>query len=540
MTRRDSGDARPRISGRTRLLVAAGALLTAGAAPPLPPSLAWGPLFDAVQRARIFADSKAFADAVPLTTPALLRADYARARPRTPEALRAFVRTHFTLPPAPAEAAAGARTPLDAHIAALWPELARPADPVEPGSSRLALRLAYVVPGGRFRELYYWDSLFTALGLVADGRPDLVRALTDNFVDLTERYGHVPNGARSYYLSRSQPPVLAELMALVPPTEMAKRRRWLRALRTEHRFWTAGERCAVPGRPCARVVVMPGGAVLGRYFDDRAAPRDEAYAEDIATAAGSPRPAAAVWRDLRAAAESGWDFSTRWLADPQRLATIRTTAVVPVDLNAWLFALERRIALESAALHDPATARAFTARADARAAAVRRWLWVPAEGRFADWDLEAGRPTPVLSAATLMPLFVGLATPAQAAAVATTVHARLLAPGGLRTTTAASGQQWDAPNGWAPLQWIAVAGLDRYGERALADAVACRFLATITATYAETGRLLEKYDVETRRPGGGGEYPTQDGFGWTNGVARAIEVRAADRPCPVAARAAAR
>ncbi len=115
---------------------------------------------------------------------------------------------------------------------------------------------------------------------------------------------------------------------------------------------------------------------------------------------------------------------------------------------------------------------------------------------------------------------------ARAASVAATIERHLLAPGGLRTTVRDTGQQWDRPNGWAPLQWIAVAGLDRSGHAPLADTIARRFLTTVEREYAASGKLVEKYDVEAVRPGGGGEYALQDGFGWTNGVTRALQLRA--------------
>lgn len=137
-------------------------------------------------------------------------------------------------------------------------------------------------------------------------------------------------------------------------------------------------------------------------------------------------------------------------------------------------------------------------------------------------------PTSAVTAAMLYPLFAGAASPEQARAVAATVRSTLLAPGGLRTTPLRTGQQWDAPNGWAPLQWIAIAGLEKNGERALAKEIARRWLGTVTAAYADTGKMLEKYDVEERKPGGGGEYPTQDGFGWTNGVTSALLERYPD------------
>jgi alpha,alpha-trehalase len=141
---------------------------------------------------------------------------------------------------------------------------------------------------------------------------------------------------------------------------------------------------------------------------------------------------------------------------------------------------------------------------------------------FLDYHRSVGTRLPGLSAATLYPLFVGLATPAQARRVAAAVRTELLRPGGLVTTPVTSGQeQWDAPNGWAPLQWIAIAGLRRYGEENLAAVIACRFMASVEGVYRSAGKLVEKYDVvNIGRVGGGGEYPLQDGFGWTNGVMR--------------------
>jgi len=508
--------------GLRALALAAAAFGLGAAAPPSPAEL-YGA---AVQEARIFPDGKTFADAVALRPAAAIRAAYAAERPRDADALRGFVRRHFILPDAPLPAA----DDLAAHIRSLWPTLTRPPLAPPPGSSALPLPHPFVVPGGRFREIYYWDSYFTMLGLRLDGRADLVEGLIDNFVSLVARHGRVPNGTRTYYLSRSQPPFLALMVDLSDSDSPGRAKARLAALRAEHAFWMAGRDCAGAGRPCLRVVRMPDGALLNRYFDDKDTPRDESWAEDVATAAASGRPPAEVWRDLRAAAESGWDFSSRWLADPQRLATIRTTQIVPVDLNSLLWRLETAIGARCRAAGDDACAQAFAAAAEARARAIQRWLWRPRAARFVDWDLAAGAPSERLSAATLYPLFVGLAAPEQAEAVAATVAARLLAPGGLRTSAIRSGEQWDAPNGWAPLQWIGVEGLRRYGHAALARTIATRWLATVAQTWRATGRMLEKYDVEERRPGGGGEYPTQDGFGWTNGVTRALLARYGARP----------
>jgi alpha,alpha-trehalase len=134
-------------------------------------------------------------------------------------------------------------------------------------------------------------------------------------------------------------------------------------------------------------------------------------------------------------------------------------------------------------------------------------------------------PVARISAAALYPLFFGVASESQTAGVAKATVGELLQPGGIVTTPLRTGQQWDAPNGWAPLQWIAIDGLRRNGQPGLAEAIACRWLVSVQNVYRQSGKLVEKYDVMTTgRSGGGGEYPTQDGFGWTNGVVRKLMV----------------
>jgi alpha,alpha-trehalase len=496
----------------------------AGAAP-APPSALFGELFRRVQTQALFADDKTFADAVPRRSPAAILADYRARPPADRAALKAFVEANFDMPAeaaAPAPTAPADRAALKTHIARLWAKLERPPSRPAPFSSELALPRPYVVPGGRFREIYYWDSYFTMLGLAPDGRRDLARDLTEDFASLIARYGHAPNGARSYYLSRSQPPVfylMAELSAASPAEGDA---RWLKALRAEHRFWMKGEAEARPGAPVRHVVRMQDGSVLNRYWDALAVPRDESYRLDAALAARSGRPEAELYRDLRSAAESGWDFSSRWLADGRSLAAIRTTEIVPVDLNSLLYGLERAIERGCERRHDRRCVREFRGRAGRRRAAITCYLWDRSGGRFLDYDWRARRRLDRPSAAMLYPLFTGAASQAQADGVAQATRSELLAPGGLRTTTRRTGQQWDAPNGWAPLQWIAVRGLAAYGHRRLSQEIAGRWLRTVCRAYRETGKLLEKYDVEEARPGGGGEYPLQDGFGWTNGVTRAL------------------
>ncbi|WP_447764201.1 alpha,alpha-trehalase TreF [Sphingopyxis panaciterrae] len=507
-----------RIFARTALPLACAILLGANSWP-APPADIYGELFIRVQEGGVFGDNKTFVDAEPRRAPEEIMADYLASPPTNRDDLRRFVLANFIVP----GINDNERLPLRQHIKALWPELTRVRDTPRPGSSKIGLPANYVVPGGRFREIYYWDSYFTMLGLRADGKSELAESMIDDFVSLIERFGHIPNGTRSYYLSRSQPPFFGFMLDQSASTDRAVKMRRLAALRKEYEYWMAGADCASRSKACARVVRMPDGSLLNRYWDDRDTPRDESYAEDRATARdAATRPPSDVYRDLRAAAESGWDFSSRWFADGKTLASIRTTQIVPVDLNALLFGVEQRISAWCRETDDLDCAREFAANAKRRRASVDRYLWFPAEDRYADWDLIAKRPTTSTSAATLYPLFSRMASQLQADKVAAFTERKLLAKGGLRTTTILTGQQWDQPNGWAPLQWIAVEGLDHYRHSDLSMTIAERWLGTVERTYIETGKMLEKYDVEEGQPGGGGEYPLQDGFGWTNGVTSAL------------------
>jgi alpha,alpha-trehalase len=506
------------------LLGAAQALAPAGSVPPEPPETLFGDLFVAVQSAAVFSDGKTFVDAVPKFPPAQILASYRKAAPRSPAELRNFVEVNFDLPPPPPTVVA---LPEDlsiaAHIDALWAHLTRTSKTAPPYSSLLPLPTPYVVPGGRFREIYYWDSYFTMLGLADSGRQDLVLDMVGDFAYLIDAYGYVPNGTRTYYLSRSQPPFFYAMTELVAPEAPVKGfARYLRELEHEHEFWMDGAAQLRPGDAHRRALALRDGALLNRYWDDRDTPRDESYREDTELARVSGRPPGELYRDIRAAAESGWDFSTRWFADPKSRGSIMTTDIVPVDLNSLLFGLEQAIAAGCRERGDSVCGRNFSAASEARRTAVTRCLWDERRGVFLDYHRSAGTRLPGLSAATLYPLFVGLATPAQAHRVAAAVRRELLRPGGLVTTPVTSGhEQWDAPNGWAPLQWIAIAGLRRYGEENLAAVIACRFMASVEGVYRSAGKLVEKYDVvNIGRGGGGGEYPLQDGFGWTNGVMR--------------------
>jgi alpha,alpha-trehalase len=466
---------------------------------PATPAELYGELFRDVQMGHVFADSKTFVDLVAKRDPKEIVKAYEREKSSPSFDLKAFVEREFSLP---ASAAADYRSDpgetVTQHIDQLWPVLTRdPAVEVD-YSSRLALPERYVVPGGRFNEMYY-------------------------FALLIQRYGHIPNGNRNYYLSRSQPPFFAAMVELLATHEGAGvYAQYREALQKEYDFWMEGAEHLTPGQAHRRVVRLNDGTLLNRYWDDRATPREESYREDLKTAESSGRPAEEVYRNLRAAAESGWDFSSRWFADGKSLATIRTVELIPVDLNSLLYELELTLmhAYESS---DVARSNDFRTRANARRAAIQKFLWDPNANAFTDYVWREGVSAKQVTAATVVPLFFGVPTPDQAAALGRTVESQLLAPHGIVTTRQSTGQQWDSPNGWAPHQWMAIQGFRRYGNQALASTIAKRWVAQNLTVFRATGKLVEKYDVMGGGgEGGGGEYPLQDGFGWTNGVLRAL------------------
>jgi alpha,alpha-trehalase len=501
-------------------IVLCGGVAAAREIAPLPPSQLYGALFQRVQTEKIFADSKTFADAVAKSEPAEIVRRYEAEHDHEGFSLKQFVGENFVIPDSSANAFKTApREEIHAHIDRLWDVLSRTPQYSRGASSQLQLSNRYVVPGGRFREMYYWDSYFTMVGLQASGRDDLVADMVENFSGLIDRYGHIPNGTRSYYLSRSQPPFFAAMVELQAEREGARAlTRRLPQLEHEYLFWMDGAESLAPGAAHRRVVRLADGSLLNRNWDDLAVPRDEAYREDLEVARTSGRPAADVYRDLRAAAESGWDFSSRWLADGKAMGSIRTTDIAPVDLNSLLYKLELVIARGCKEAKRPDCEKKMLTNARARRATMLRLMWDGKLNAFVDYDWRNQRGMDRLTAATVYPLFAGIASEQQVHSMAATIRATLLMPNGLATTTVDSGQQWDDPNGWAPLQWMAIDGLRSHGEGDLAADIAQRWVAENARVYCATGKLVEKYNVREAGEGAGGEYPVQDGFAWTNAV----------------------
>jgi alpha,alpha-trehalase len=363
------------------------------------------------------------------------------------------------------------------------------------------------------------------LGLAADNEWGMIRGMMKNYSHMLLKFGMIPTANRTYFLSRSQPPFFSHMVKLLAKQQGRTRTyaEFLPSMLIEYRFWMKGRRIAGEhvDRPAyARVVRMPNGVILNRYFDNKTTPRPESRREDVATAAqASTENKDKIFLDLRAGAESGWDFSSRWFKDPSKIESIHTTDMVPVDLNCLLYTYEQTIAEAYTLIKQPMLSRRYRLAAERRAETIRRFCWNPHQQFFCDYDFRLGANNGRMTLAGVFPLYAKIASSEQAAAVAKRIEQDFLHEGGLVSTLIESGQQWDGPNGWAPLQWVAIEGLRAYGYHDLANTIRDRWLGVNDQVFADRKKMIEKYNV--RNPGvlgGGGEYPLQDGFGWTNGV----------------------
>lgn len=475
-----------------------------------------GALYDAVQTSGIFDDYKTFADCTPVKDPAAILSDYQAQKSQADFDLRSFVREHFRLPPPLEKKEVDKKGDMIAHLKNHWKYLTRTAHSTEKYTTLISLPESYIVPGGRFREMFYWDSYFSMIGLLESDEDERAYGMLKNFEFLIEAYGFIPNGNRTYFTTRSQPPFFAEMLALYAQKHgMASIMEFLPALEQEYAFWMAD----APDN-YDRTVELDG-FTLNRYIGTLTTPRAEAYGKEKRWASQLPEAERANYhRHLRAVCESGWDFSSRWFADGKNKITTHCEDIVPVCLNSLLFGLEKQLSEMYEFQGNEDKAKSYEQLAQARKQAMQQHLWSEESGYYKDYDFIKKEQTDILSLATVYPLYFGLANDDQAAKIAAVVQEQLLFDGGVVTTTVQTGEQWDYPNGWAPLEWLTVIGLANYGYKDLAIEIASRWLSLNEKVFRREGKMMEKYNVvDTTLTGGGGEYKNQDGFGWTNGVA---------------------
>ncbi|KAK2099565.1 hypothetical protein P7K49_020913 [Saguinus oedipus] len=518
-----------------------------------------GELLHQVQMAKLYQDDKEFVD-MPLSvapeqvlqTFTELSRSHNHSIPR--EQLQAFVQEHFQAkgqelqPWTPADwkdspqflqkISDGKLRAWAGQLHQLWKKLGKKMKPeVLSHPERFSLIYSdhpFIVPGGRFVEFYYWDSYWVVEGLLLSEMAETVKNMLQNFLDLVKTYGHVPNGGRVYYLQRSQPPLLTLMMDryLTHTNDTAFLQENIETLALELDFWTKNR----------TVSVSVGGKnyLLNRYYVPYGGPRPESYSKDAELANTLPEGDQEVlWAELKAGAESGWDFSSRWLIggpNPNSLSSIRTSKLVPVDLNAFLCQAEELMSNFYSRLGNESQAMKYRTLRAQRLAALNTVLWDEEAGAWFDYDLENKKKNGEFYPSNLTPLWAGCFSDPGVAdkALKYLEDSQILTyQYGIPTSLQKTGQQWDFPNAWAPLQDLVIRGLAKAAlprAQEVAFQLAQNWIRTNFDVYSQKSAMYEKYDISNGgQPGGGGEYEVQEGFGWTNGVVLMLLDRYGDR-----------
>lgn len=418
------------------------------------------------------------------------------------------------------------------HLNDVWRDLARKmSTDVKDNPDRHSLiyvKNGFIIPGGRFKEFYYWDSYWVIEGLLLSDMYQTARGMIDNFVYMVEKYGFIPNGGRIYYLMRSQPPLLHHMVSryLDFTGDYEYLGSILPMLEKEFTFWQQQK----------MIEVTKDGKTykMGHYVVDSPRPRPESYREDYMLAQQLPEKSRAfLYNNLKAGAESGWDFSNRWFLASNKnevptLLNISTQYIIPVDLNAILQQNGRLLSEFHTLLGNSAKAQYYAKIATELQFAIDNVLWCEEEGMWFDYDMKNGKSRKTFYPSNLVPLYTKSYSRHLREQYAQDAVSYLKRNsinnyfGGTPTSLNQTGEQWDFPNAWPPLQSFIVMGLYWTGSREameFADELASRWLGSNYIGYVETGNMYEKYDAITPgQGGGGGEYNVQTGFGWTNGV----------------------
>jgi alpha,alpha-trehalase len=511
-----------------------------------------GPLLEAVQTQNIFPDCKTFVD-MPMRYPAdVILQDFSTQKGNSGFNLTKFVFDHFDpagsevvlaspedyvqYPPAYASIVDPKLRQFAFDVHAIWPQLFRRHNASmycgQPCVSSILVNNTFVVPGGRFREFYYWDTYWIVRGLLASAMVNSTRAILLNLLGIVDTYGFMPNGGRVYYTDRSQPPLLTQMVKVyidvTGDSDMLEYA--LPILDREHRFWMQTH----------SIDDYNVSHVLSRYNVLASGPRPESFREDIATMKTSRR-GPEIFSDLAAGAETGWDYSSRFLADGLNLSTIDTTLIAPVDLNAILLLNEETMKKWYGGSPGFESVRNATKRmeyagiCELRAEAIMfhlRDLGSTFGAAFQDKNMYTGelRQRSWYPSSLLPALSTGVLNRLDLNVLKAMADGIVLDAGGVPTSLLQTGQQWDMPNAWAPLQMFVidvlqvvastVSKLDRPRYHAKLLAVAQAWVETAYCGFKNyPGMMFEKYDVRNPgQPGGGGEYTVQAGFGWTNGV----------------------
>nr|QIJ96702.1 trehalase 1 [Glyphodes pyloalis] len=506
-----------------------------------------------VQMARLYPDSKSFVDMHMRRDPEEILEDFdqllnSSQRNPTREQIQAFVNENFNeeveienwLPSDYTENPKfllGIRDEklrqYGKDLNGIWPNLGRKvkASVLENPDrySLIPIPNGFIVPGGRFREIYYWDTYWIIEGLLISGMPETAKGMIDNLIQLLKKLGHVPNGSRYYYQERSQPPLLTAMVSLyireTGDTKFLKDN--IEALEDELRYWLD-----------TQIVTFDKGEethTLLRYYSPSKGPRPESYYEDYSGAQNfqSNDRQTEYYIDLKSAAESGWDFSTRWFMDADgnnsgNLSTIHTKDIVPVDLNAIFANALQNMAYFEGLLKNTRRASHWAYLAKQWRSTIQEVFWDEDDGIWYDYSLSLGKHRKYFYPSNVAPLWMGAVDKRLVKKHSARVLEYLAKshgldfPGGVPVSLINSGEQWDFPYAWPPLVSVvvnALEALDTEEGKKVAFRVAETWVRACHKGFLESKQMFEKYDVEVPgRFGGGGEYTVQTGFGWANGV----------------------
>jgi len=403
----------------------------------------------------------------------------------------------------------------------------------------------FIVPGGRFREVYYWDSYWTILGLLVSGMHDTVKGMLQNFADLVDQFGLIPNGNRVYYTRRSQPPLyiamVEEYYKATDDTDFVKK--ILGSMSDEFNFWIKHR----------SVVVHKDGKdhTMARYNVEVDMPRPEGYVEDYRLAQEyfeTVEDKQEIYMNLKTGAESGLDYSTKWFIDDDgtvsvNLDDIKARHIVPVELNAYLCRNARFLSELHTKFGDADKARQFKDWEDSFKTAINEVLWDDDKGSWFDYDIQNNKLRDAFFATNIAPLWANCYVDTKHAHKAKKMVryidgdeevGQYALPnsftGGIPTSLLRSGEQWDQINIWPPMQELVATAMENTGleqGKRVATDIVNKYLQNVYCNFeTEPHTLYEKYASEfycglksDKAGGSGGEYEVQKGFGWTNGVA---------------------
>lgn len=369
----------------------------------------------------------------------------------------------------------------------------------------IGLPYPYTVPccEGHFQEMYYWDTYFTNAGLLHEGRLEQVKNNIDNMCFLIKKFGYMPNGNRTFYLSRSQPPFLSQMVRELYDRQPDNH--WLagcyEALETEYEFWQSQR-------------MTPSG--LNRYYgtftpEDETACCPELCGRFHIEPPQDEETQRSYGRSMYTFAESGWDCNSRMGMEVYQYNW--------VDLNALLYGMEQNMAYFADILQN-GQADCWLQKAKTRATKTTELMWDNTLGAFCDYNYVTKEKSDIISAAMFYPLFSGVCTAEQAARTVSLLP-KLEMPYGISCCECKEDLyelQWDYPNGWACLHYIVIHGLLRYGYQEDALRIAKKYVALAEDVFQKTGQLWEKYNVVTGDVSTAKEYETPAMMGWSAGV----------------------